>query len=137
MLMTHMDAPPPDINVHSRYFPLRRVMRRDLLLSGAASDANFMHVDDFSRFPRHPDGKRATEVGRLSAQPCRDACRDRGFIGHLAPASIRCASARSTDPIDIISIAIPVSARTSIMVATRRNAANESPSIISSSVITS
>ena len=52
-------------------------------------------------------------------------------------ASIRCASDRSTEPIGIISIAKRVAAAgTTIMVAMRRNAANESPSIISSSVMT-
>ena len=54
-----------------------------------------------------------------------------------ALASIRCASERSTEPIDTISVARPVSAGILIMVATRRNAANDSPSIISSSVMTS
>jgi hypothetical protein len=53
-------------------------------------------------------------------------------------ASIRWASDRSTEPIGIISIVRRVAAAgTTIMVAMRRNAANESPSIISSSVMTS
>ena len=74
----------------------------------------------------------------LSERPCHGACRDRAVRQSSgALESIRCASDRSTEPIDISSTARPVSAGILILVATRRNAANESPSIISSSVMTS
>jgi hypothetical protein len=52
---------------------------------------------------------------------------------------MRCASDNSTEPTEIISI-VEVrggAAGTMIMVATRRNEANDNPSIISSSVMTS
>lgn len=54
-------------------------------------------------------------------------------------ASMRCASDKSTGRIETASIATlrEPSAGTLIVVATRRNAANERPSIISSSVTTS
>ncbi len=73
-----------------------------------------------------------------SVRPSRGACRDRG-VPHPsgALASIRCASARSTEPIDIISRMDAEAPGTTIMVAIRRKAANESPSIDSSSVMTS
>jgi hypothetical protein len=53
--------------------------------------------------------------------------------------SMRCASERSTELMEIISIAElrGAVAGTMIIVATRRNAANDNPSIISSSVMTS
>jgi len=52
---------------------------------------------------------------------------------------MRCASERSIELMEIISIIElrGASAGTIIMVATRRNTANDNPSIISSSVITS
>jgi len=52
---------------------------------------------------------------------------------------MRCASDKSTDPMEIISIVElrGGAAGTMIMVATRRNAGNDNPSIISSSVMTS
>ena len=54
-------------------------------------------------------------------------------------ASMRCASARATELMEIISIVTPrcTAAGTMIMVATRRYEANDNPSIISSSVMTS
>jgi hypothetical protein len=50
---------------------------------------------------------------------------------------MRCASDKSIELIESISIAELRAAGTMIMVATRRNEANDNPSIISSSVMTS
>src|SRR5690348_12888057 len=62
-----------------------------------------------------------------SAPPCRGGCRDQTARQPLeALASTRCASARSTEPIETTSIAKPREPSTGnlIMVATRRNASN-------------
>jgi hypothetical protein len=80
-------------------------------------------------------GQDTTEVGCFLSGHATVLVEIERFVSHRER-SHRFASDRSTDPIDINSIARPVSAGTSIIVATRRNAANENPSIISSSVMT-
>jgi len=84
-------------------------------------------------------GEHATDIGGLLRRHAA-MLRDRsGFHSSDALASLRCASDRSTGLMEIISTeewrgAAPW---TMIIVATRRKLGNESPSIISSSVITS
>jgi hypothetical protein len=82
----------------------------------------------------------APDIGRLLRGHAAVLVEIERLVRHVgALASMRCASESSTAPMDIISIVKPRggAAGTIIMVATRRKEANDNPSIISSSVMTS
>ena len=85
-----------------------------------------------SRPPPARDGGRSP-----SAPPCRDACRDRAVHQSFWRACVDALRIRQIDRADGYHLGrrARLPRGTMIMVATRRNEANESPSIISSSVI--